>query len=262
MIKILQLLCLFFLSQISVACTCSPFSTLFLTFSEIESYDLVIKGKVIGYDTLDWSTKSIRVKVAKTYFGKAISDTVSILSHTQGSACGIFPKLGADWLFFSYNDSVGYRTSSCTRSASLNDNQYFTERNIEILENYVRANQFLNEKTNALSREETNRILFATNRLKSTEYDGYNDIYNYNATLKLETEVFNIHYLKNNSLLLILYANEEQNEAEIAVYYFEDLYFKKFEDLCIVFTEIDFSKKANEYYLDDYTPKFGFLRRE
>ena len=62
----------------------------------------------------------IYIKVDTYFKGRQNTTTIKVESPSQSGMCGIFPKIGEQWLVFAYKKGNSYNTSLCTRTKNLN----------------------------------------------------------------------------------------------------------------------------------------------
>ncbi len=115
--KYLFLLSFLLLSSITYSCSCIPLGK--IDEKQYREYDLIIKGQIIRIVDKNFA-RIIYIKVEKYFKGKQNITTIKVESPSQSGSCGIFPKIGEQWLVFAYKQSNGYNTSLCTRTKNFN----------------------------------------------------------------------------------------------------------------------------------------------
>ena len=136
---------LLILSQIAYSCSCIPLGP--LDDKQYNEYDLIIKGKVVKLIEKQFK-RIIYIKVDSYFKGTQKSTTLKIESPRQSGMCGIFPKIGEQWLVFAYKKDNIYNTSLCTRTKTLNPKAWDFRKN-EIDEDL----KFLKRKTETTARD-------------------------------------------------------------------------------------------------------------
>jgi hypothetical protein len=110
---------LLFNNQIANSCSCiypGPIDD-----KQYNEYSLIAKGKIIKVIELKF-TRIIHIRLTDIYKGNEKSQIIVIESPSQSGMCGIFPKVGENWLMFAYASGKAYETNLCTRSKNMNPN--------------------------------------------------------------------------------------------------------------------------------------------
>ena len=115
--KYILLFSLLLLSRVTYACSCLPLGK--IDEKQYNEYDLIIKGKITKLVEKNF-TRIIYIKVDKYFKGKLRVTTIKVESPSQSGMCGIFPKIGEEWLVFASKKDNSFNTSLCTRTKSLN----------------------------------------------------------------------------------------------------------------------------------------------
>ena len=86
---------------------------------QYNEYALIAKGKVVKVSESRLG-RTISLAVDSYYKGGKNKDTLKIISPLEEGSCGIFPKVGENWLMFAYSTSNNYKTYLCTRTKKIN----------------------------------------------------------------------------------------------------------------------------------------------
>jgi hypothetical protein len=124
--KYFILFSLMLISSVTYSCSCIPLGK--MDEKQYNRYDLIIKGKIIQLEEKGF-TRIIYIKVDTYFKGKLDTTTIQVASPNQSGMCGIFPKIGEEWLVFGYKEGNGFTTSLCTRSKSLNPDKWNFKKN-------------------------------------------------------------------------------------------------------------------------------------
>jgi len=115
--KYFFLFSLLLLSSVTYSCSCIPLGK--IDEKQYSEYDLIIKGKIIRL-VEKYFARIIYIKVDTYFKGRQNTTIIKIESPSQSGMCGIFPKIGEQWLLFAYKKGKSYNTSLCTRTRNLN----------------------------------------------------------------------------------------------------------------------------------------------
>jgi len=108
---------LLLLSGVTYSCSCILLGK--IDEKQYNEYDLIIKGKIIRLEEKNFA-RIIYIKVDTYFKGGQNTTTIKVESPSQSGMCGIFPKIGEQWLVFAYKKGNSYNTSLCTRTKNLN----------------------------------------------------------------------------------------------------------------------------------------------
>ena len=114
-----QYLALVFLtsSLIGNCCSCTPLGK--IDDKQYVEYALILRGKIIKVSETNFE-RIVTVKVKVYYKGNQTNDKIKIISPRQEGECGITPKVGEEWLMFTYFTNKSFYTNLCTRTKSMN----------------------------------------------------------------------------------------------------------------------------------------------
>ncbi len=115
--KYLFLFSFLLLSRVTYSCSCIPLGK--IDEKQYSEYDLIIKGKIIRLVEKNFA-RIIYITVDTYFKGRQNTATIKVESPSQSGMCGIFPKIGEQWLVFAYKKGDSYNTSLCTRTKNLN----------------------------------------------------------------------------------------------------------------------------------------------
>ena len=122
---------LLFLSQVAYSCSCSCIPLGSIDEKQYNDYGLIIKGKIDRVLETKFG-RIIYIKIDICFKGKQKLVTIKIESPNQSEMCGIFPKVGEQWLIFAYKNGNIYNTNLCTRTKNLNPKAWnFRKEEIE-----------------------------------------------------------------------------------------------------------------------------------
>ena len=117
--KIIILLLSLSYTLIGSCCTCVNQGE--INDEQYNSYDLIVKGQIEKIEEDGWS-KTIHIRIETLYKGQHDNKLLKIQTPSQSGMCGIFPKVGENWLMFTYKNEKGFTTSLCTRTKNMNRN--------------------------------------------------------------------------------------------------------------------------------------------
>lgn len=92
-----------FLSQAAYSCTCLSLGT--IDKVQYNSYNLIVKGKITNVIDKDF-VRFIYIRVDTYFKGKRKAKIIIVESPSQSGMCGIFPKIGEQWLIFARKKSM------------------------------------------------------------------------------------------------------------------------------------------------------------
>lgn len=115
--KYIFLFSLLLLSSVTYSCSCIPLGK--IDEKQYGEYDLIIKGKITRLVEKSFS-RIIYIKVDTYFKGRENTTIIKVESPSQSGMCGIFPKIGEQWLVFAHKNGNSYNTSLCTRTKNLN----------------------------------------------------------------------------------------------------------------------------------------------
>lgn len=98
-------------------CSCIPLPP--IDDKQYNDYNLIAKGKVVKI-TMNNMEENIYFAIDTCYKGDEREKTLKITSPGSEGMCGIFPKVGEDWLMFVHRDGKNYKTHLCTRTKIMN----------------------------------------------------------------------------------------------------------------------------------------------
>jgi hypothetical protein len=107
----------YLLSAKSNYCSCLPLPP--IDDKQYNECSLIARGKVvkIAFSNLG---ENIYLALDTCYKGDEKQRTINIISLDSEGICGIFPKVGEQWLVFAYRQGKTYTTNLCTRTKDMN----------------------------------------------------------------------------------------------------------------------------------------------
>ena len=102
-------------------------------------YDLIIHGEIEKVEEYEW-TRTIYVRIKVQYKGMVKTELVLISSPSQSGTCGVFPKVGENWLIFANKSDGLYSKSLCTRTKNMNpESWHYNKDEIELDLKYLES---------------------------------------------------------------------------------------------------------------------------
>lgn len=136
----LTLFILLFLNT-AYCCSCEPLGK--IDDQQYNKYDLIFIGKVVSIKK-KLGMKEVAFESQTKFKGVHSSSKIIIMTSAYESECGILPKIGDEWLVFSYFDKDRFKTNLCTRTKSMNKkawnyNKEELQQDIEYLNQKLRG---------------------------------------------------------------------------------------------------------------------------
>jgi len=106
------------ISYVAFSCSCIVPDE--IDENQYNSYDLILKGKIINI-TKNKQGTFLTIKVDKYYKGDLQKNIVKVNTPNTEGLCGLYVNVGETWLIFAYNFKSLFKSDQCTRSKRLSN---------------------------------------------------------------------------------------------------------------------------------------------